>query len=196
MLFARASSLLARHDPLGDIAYMGTFVRAVRRISDACAAIAAVFLAASVVIVCYMIVRRSLGYSSYWEIEGSIYLMVAAVFLASPYTLRTGGHVAVDLVPDSLRGNLKRIYLIALYAVGFSICVYLAWEGARLTAEAFIADERTISMWRPPRWPMYAMMPLGMSLTALEALSAIFRLIDNQPLPDASPNEIDAARAA
>ena len=114
------------------------------------------------------IVRRALGHSSYWEIEASIYLMVGATFLASPYTLRTGGHVAVDLVPDFLSGAPRRAFLLMIRVVGLLVCVYLAWEGWRLAHEAFLADERSISMWRPPRWPMYAMMPIGMGLTALQ----------------------------
>ncbi len=162
---------------------MRSFLRAVRRVSDACAVIAAVLLAASVLVVCYMIVRRTLGHSSYWEIEGAIYLMVAAIFLASPYTLRTRGHVAVDLLPDLLRGSLRNGWLTLINILGFAICAYLAWEGWRLTVEAFLADERSISMWRPPRWPMYAMMPLGMGLTALQYLGCILERDQARTVP-------------
>jgi TRAP-type C4-dicarboxylate transport system permease small subunit len=147
---------------------MRSFVRAVGRLSDACAFAAAVLLAAAVLIICYMIVRRTLGHSSFWEIEGSIYLTVAATFLASPYTLRTGGHVAVDLLPGLLPEGPRRALMRVLKVIGIAVCLYLAWEGWRLTHEALLADERSISMWRPVRWPMYAMMPIGMALTALQ----------------------------
>ncbi len=162
---------------------MPSLAHFVRRLSDLLAVAAALLLMLSVLTVCYMIVRRTLGYSSYWEIEVSIYLMVAATFLASPYTLRTGGHIAVDLVPALLPAGARKTFSVFLKVVGLLVCLYLAWEGLRLTHEAFAADERSISMWRPPRWPMYAMMPLGMSLTALQYLSEII-------LPD------DAARAS
>lgn len=152
---------------------MRSLTRAVGRLSDVCAVIAAVLLAASVLVVCYMIVNRTLGYSSYWELEASIYLMVGATFLASPYTLRTGGHVAVELVPGLLPDGLRRGFLFLLKIVGFIVCVYLAWEGWQLAHEAFVSDERSTSMWRPPHWPMYAMMPIGMGLTALQYLCEI-----------------------
>jgi TRAP-type C4-dicarboxylate transport system permease small subunit len=153
---------------------MIAFAHAVRRLSNACAFVAAVLLALAVLIICYMIVRRALGHSSFWEIELSIYLTVAATFLASPYTLRTGGHVSVDLIPDLLHGRTRELFMRGLQVIGCLVCLYLAWEGWRLTHEAYLADERSISMWRPPRWPMYAMMPLGMALTALQYLSDLF----------------------
>lgn len=165
---------------------MPTFSRAVRRLSDACAVIAAVLLALAVMIICYMIVRRTLGHSSFWEVEASIYLTVAATFLASPYTLRTGGHVSVELLPGLFRGTARVVILKALKVVGFAVCLYLAWEGWRLTHEAMLADERSISMWRPPRWPMYAMLPVGMLLTALQYVSEIFAPAEVEPASDPS----------
>lgn len=152
---------------------MRSFARTVSRISDGCAVVAAVLLALAVMIICYMIVRRTLGYSSFWEVEASIYLTVAATFLASPYTLRTGGHVSVDLLPGLLPAGARWFLMTALKLTGTAVCLYLAWEGWRLTHEALLSDERSISMWRPVRWPMYAMMPIGMGLTALQYLCEI-----------------------
>jgi TRAP-type C4-dicarboxylate transport system permease small subunit len=152
---------------------MRAFAHAVKRLSDACAVLAAVLLTVAVLVICYMIVRRTLGHSSFWEVEASIYLTVAAVFLASPYTLRTGGHVAVELVPGLFPARAREVYLKVMQVLGLLVCLYLAWEGVRLTSEAIFADERSISMWRPPRWPMYAMMPIGMALTALQYLAGL-----------------------
>lgn len=152
---------------------MRSFARAVSRVSDLAAIVAAILLASAVLVVCYMIVNRALGNSSFWEIEASIYMMVAATFLASPYTLRTGGHVGVDLVPDLLPAGIRRHFVVMLKVVGLAVCLYLAWEGWRLTTESFLSDERSTSMWRPARWPMFAMMPLGMGLTALQYLCDI-----------------------
>ena len=159
---------------------MRRFASAVGRLSDACAALAAVLLAIAVLIVCYLIVRRGLGYSSYWEIEASIYFTVAATFLASPYTLKTGGHVSVDLLPSLVPERARHVLLTVLRLIGIVVCLYLAFEGIRLTHDAILTDERSISMWRPVRWPMYAMLPVGMVLTALQSLCEIF--VPTQPV--------------
>lgn len=166
------------------------FVRSVRLVSDACAVLASVLLALSVLIVCFMVVRRIMGYSSYWEVEASIYLAVAATFLASPYTLRTHGYAAVYYVPKLLPPPVTRPWLTAVRIIGCLVCLYLAWEGWQLTYEAILSDERSISMWRPPRWPLYAMMPVGMLLTAIQYVCDIL-----MPTPITAEAELEARGA-
>ena len=74
---------------------MVAFVRWVDRLSIACAALAAVMLALAAIVITWSVIYRFFGASTYWEIEFSVYMMVAALFLASPYTLATNGHVGV-----------------------------------------------------------------------------------------------------
>ncbi len=78
------------------------FVRAVYRLSTACAALAAAMLLAAALVICWSIAYRAMGASTYWEIEFSVYLMVGSLFLASPYCLATQGHVGVDLLSHYL----------------------------------------------------------------------------------------------
>lgn len=169
---------------------MHAFVSWVRILSNACAVTASILLAISSIIVCYMVTIRAFGYSSYWEIEASIYLAVGGTFLASPYTLRTHGHAAVYYVPKLLPDRWVAPWLTAIRILGFAICLFLAWKGWLLTHEAFVADERSISMWRPPRWPLYAMMPIGMALTALQYVSEII-----EPTPITAERELEARGA-
>ncbi len=44
---------------------MRAFAHAVKRLSDACAVLTAILLTLVVLIICYMIVRRTLGHSSF-----------------------------------------------------------------------------------------------------------------------------------
>jgi TRAP-type C4-dicarboxylate transport system permease small subunit len=155
---------------------MQSFTNAMNRLSQILAVVASVLLAASVLVLCYMVMRRYLGYSSYWEIEVSIYLAVGATFLASPYTLQTGGHVAVDLWTGLLPARARRLAQVGLALIGFAVCLYLAWIGLGLTIESVASGERTNSMWKPPRWPMFATMPVGMGLTALQYVCEIAAL--------------------
>ena len=53
------------------------FVRAVDGLSTGLAVAAAGCLAAAMLIVCYMVVWRATGHSTYWEIELATYLIVA-----------------------------------------------------------------------------------------------------------------------
>lgn len=140
----------------------------VGRIGDALAAIAAACLLASALIITWMIIWRSSGGTNHWELETSIYLAVAAVFLGSPYTLRTGGHVGMDLLETTVSDRYRQWLLLSGAAVGISVCLFLTWYGARMTWHAFVSSERELGVFGPLLWPKYITMPIGMGLTALQ----------------------------
>jgi TRAP-type C4-dicarboxylate transport system permease small subunit len=151
------------------------FVRAVFRLSTACAAVAAVMLLLAALVITWSIVYRASGASTYWEIEFSVYMMVASLFLASPYCLATQGHVGVDLMSHYLPRRLARPLAIVIGLVGLAVCLYLAYAGAELTLHAFARGERTESTWAPPKWPLYLAMPVGLGLTALQYVADLLR---------------------
>lgn len=157
---------------------MRQFVRFVDRLSDACAVAAAAMLVAATLIVCYMVVYRWLGNSTWWEIELATYLIVGAVLVGSPYCLKTRGHIGVDLVSEWLPPRGKRALSRILAVLGFAVCAYLAWEGLQLTLEAWHKNEHSGSMWNPPRWPFFALMPIGLGLTALQYVADFLRSDD------------------
>jgi TRAP-type C4-dicarboxylate transport system permease small subunit len=151
------------------------FVRAVYRLSTACAAIAAVMLLVAALVITWSIVYRASGASTYWELEFSVFMMVGSLFLASPYCLATGGHVGVDLLTHYMPPRQARAIGLALAVVGFAVCVYLAWAGGKLTLHSFTMGERTESAWAPPKWPLFLAMPVGLGLTALQYLADLLR---------------------
>ena len=157
---------------------MRQFVRFVDRLSDACAVLAAIMLVAATLIVCWMVLYRTLGNSTWWEIELATYLIVAAVLVGSPYCLKTRGHIGVDLFSEWLPPRGKRALARVLALLGCAVCVYLAWEGLQLTVEAFHKNEGSGSMWNPPRWPFFATMPVGLGLTALQYVADFLRPVD------------------
>lgn len=155
---------------------MQSFIRFTDRLALICAVVAAAFVAMAVLIVTWMILWRALGNSAFWEIEASVFLSIAAIFLASPYALRTRGHVSVDLLeailPDRATRPL-RMFAMAIVAV---VSAYLVWEGGKMALLALHEGERTPSLWAPLKWPIFAAMPLGMGLTCLQAIVEIARL--------------------
>ncbi len=152
-----------------------TLVRTVDRISDACAVIAAFMLAGATLIVVWMVGYRAMGNSTFWEIEAATYLIVGAVLVGSPYCLKTKGHIGVDLVSEFLSRRTRRVLERVLALLGLAVCLYLAWMGLELTLDAFAKHEGSGSLWNPPRWPFYAMMPVGLGLTALQYVAEMIR---------------------
>jgi TRAP-type C4-dicarboxylate transport system permease small subunit len=151
------------------------FVRAVYRLSTACAAVAALMLLIAALVITWSVFYRAMGASTYWEIEFSVFMMVGSLFLASPYCLATRGHVGVDLLSHYLPKRFARPLGIAIAVVGLAVCVYLAWAGAEMTLHAFARDETTESAWAAPKWPLYLAMPVGLGLTALQYVAELLR---------------------
>jgi len=152
---------------------MSKFSSFMTQVSKACAVLGAVNLAIAGIVIVWMITYRTLGNSTSWELELSIFLMVSSLFLASPYTLLTRGHVGVDLLGHYMtEKNALRLTVIA-DLLGLIVCVFLAVICFEFTLEAFIKGDRTESVWAPPKWPLYAMMPISFALTALQYIAMI-----------------------
>jgi TRAP-type C4-dicarboxylate transport system permease small subunit len=151
------------------------FVRTVFRLSTAFAAVAAVMLLLAALVITWSIVYRAMGASTYWEIEFSVYMMVASLFLASPYCLATQGHVGVDLLSHYLPRSAARPLAIIVGLIGLAVCIYLTYAGAELTLHAYARGERTESAWAPLKWPLFLAMPVGLGLTALQYVADLLR---------------------
>lgn len=160
---------------------MQNLVRRIDWLSTALAVVASVLLAIAMLVICWMVVYRALGNSTYWEIECAIYLIVAAIFFGSPYCLKTQGHVGVDLLSELLPLRLRRRLTQVLAILGIAVLLYLTWKGGLLTWEAFEKGETSGSAWDPPRWPLFITMPIGLGLTALQYVAEFIRTA--QPLP-------------
>ncbi len=157
----------------------GAFFRAVDRLAVALAVVAAVLLVIAAIVITWSVFWRATGHSTWWEIELSVYLMVASLFLASPYTLKTQGHVGVDLLAHYLPQKLRFRVALVVAVIGLLVCLYLAWLGADLAWESYLKGETTGSTWAPKKWPLFAMLPLGLGLTALQYVVEIFRPVES-----------------
>jgi TRAP-type C4-dicarboxylate transport system permease small subunit len=154
---------------------MSAFIRLMDRVSTGCAVLAALLLALAALVITWSVIYRALGASTYWEIEFSVYMMVASLFLASPYTLLTKGHVGVDLLGHVLPRRFAVPLGIGIAVVGLLVCAYLAVAGGVLTIESFHKGETTESTWAPYKWPLFLTMPVGLALTALQYIAELAR---------------------
>lgn len=140
----------------------------IEKLSLVCAVLAGALLAASILVITWMVAYRAMGYQNSWELETSIDMMVAAVFLGSPYTLRTKGHVGMELLESVLSDRGRCNLALVSHSVGLFVCLYLAWAGFNMTIEAYHSGEHSLGVWQALVWPRYAAMPVGMILTALQ----------------------------
>ncbi len=105
-----------------------------------------------------------------WSIDVSIYGVFWATFLGSPYALREGGHVAVDVVVRKFNHDLRHgIAALVLLCVAV-FCAVIAWSGWIACIDAYEFGEVTMSVLRFPLYVPLAAIPVGGLLMALQAL--------------------------
>jgi len=155
---------------------IGGFVRMADGLTMAAAMAALAMILLTVLTVNHMIVVRVLGGAIVWHIELSIYLSVGALFLGSPYALKTKGHVAVDLLENAVSARPSAMVQIAIHGVVLAVVLYLAVASAGFAWEAYAQGVTSTSLWSPPLWPAYAAMPLGLVLTAVQGMAEILVL--------------------
>ncbi|MEY3095513.1 MAG: TRAP transporter small permease subunit [Burkholderiaceae bacterium] len=152
---------------------MEQYVRGMSRVCDAMALVAALCLATATVVICWMVLYRTLGYSTSWELELGVFLMVCSLFLASPYTLKTKGHVGVDLLSVYLPPATARTLTAITLVVGLAATLFLGFLGLEFALDSFLKGERTESVWAPYKWPLYATMPIGFFMTSAQYVAEI-----------------------
>jgi len=160
------------------------FVRAIRRASQLCGAIAAGLIALGVVVVCQMVVvRYVLNHNTIWQTDFVTWSLVAATFIGSPYLLLTRGHVNVDVLPQYLRGR-KRWWLAFLsIAMSLSFSLVVTGLAAHFWWQAW--ENRWVSdtMWRARLWIPYSAMPIGMGILTLQYVADLFCLLSGREPP-------------
>jgi len=160
------------------------FITSVRRLSQLCGIVSALTLAAGVLVVCQMVAMRYLlDQSTVWQTEFTVYSIVGATLIGSPYVLLRRGHVNVDLLPLYLphRARLALAFLASFLALAF--CAVLSYSGAELWLDAWRGNWKTSSVWALPLWIAYAPIPLGIGLLCLQYVADILCLATGRAMP-------------
>jgi len=117
-----------------------------------------------------------------WSIDISVYGVFWATFLGGAYTLREGGHVAVDVVVRKLGGGFRNSIAVLVFFCVAAFCTIVAWRGWVACIDAYEFGEVTMSVLRFPLYVPMAAVPVGGTLMALQALlMAAARLPNQEP---------------
>ena len=165
---------------------------AVRRITDAAAALAALSVLVSLALVCYSVgMRYVLNDPVPWVDEAIGYVLVASVMLAVAEALRKGEHIAVDILTDKLPARGKRIVqlfgLVAVIATA-ALLTYDGWDTAMFSRMLGI---RSIGYLDVPIWIVQLLIPLGGLLLLLAALAGLVRALAGLPPEEDEAESID-----
>jgi TRAP-type mannitol/chloroaromatic compound transport system permease small subunit len=133
-------------------------------------------LAAVVISAGNAVVRKAFNASSNSLLEIQWYLFAAVFLLAAGYTLLRQDHVRIDVI---LSRFPKRVQIwvdilgICLFLFPYVfVVIYLAWP---LVARAYVSGEMSQNAGGLIRWPVFALLPLGMLLLGVQGVSELIK---------------------
>ncbi len=140
----------------------------------------AVFLlAAAVVTTEGVIVRKALNWSTTWQIELSVFLLMYACFVGAAYAQMGEHHLNIDLLIIYLPPRVREYLLVITGIASCVVCALIAWYAWPMWWEAVVQNEHSESLWGPPLWIPYIFLPLGMTLLLLQSLVQVRRRVIN-----------------
>lgn len=109
--------------------------------------------------------------------EFTEYFMVCVVFLSVAYTLRSKGHISIDIV---LRRFSKRVNTILEAITAFLsllITCFLVERGIDWFLYAFSSHMYSMGPMHTLMWPIFLVVPIGLTMLGLELLLYFYRTV-------------------
>jgi len=136
------------------------------RLLASLALLSAVAFGAVAFIIVYEVSARWLGFRPpVWPQAISEYTMLYATLFGAPWVLNRADHVQVTALvavfPRAGRKALSRVMSV----IGMLVCLIVAWYALRVTLNAQGLEIRSFEM---PKWVLYAPLPFGFLLLAIE----------------------------
>ena len=102
------------------------------------------------------------------EISG--YIMALAVTWGFAYTLRTEGHVRIDVLLPYMPARLRRVVdFLAMWTTGFLACLF-AWKVWLLVIDSWQTGMRSSTYLLTPMWIPQGILGIGFSFLAIAAV--------------------------
>jgi TRAP-type C4-dicarboxylate transport system permease small subunit len=145
------------------------FSRAVKGVNALMAYVsAALILACALVLVYEVVTRYVIHVSNDWVIELSIFMLIAATFLAAAHTQRERAHVGIEVLDEVMSAKWNRWRYLFGDLLSMLFCALIAYLSWVYWHEAWEEGYETSSTWAPKLWIPYFFMASGMSLLVLQ----------------------------
>jgi TRAP-type mannitol/chloroaromatic compound transport system permease small subunit len=124
------------------------------------------------------VIRYAFNISSNGFLEIQWYLFAAVFLLASGYTLLKNDHVRIDVISGkfSPRGQAWIDIFGTLFFL-LPMVSMVIWLSLPLVAESFRINEMSANAGGLIRWPVKVLLPVGLSLLALQGISELIKRV-------------------
>jgi len=136
----------------------------------------------TVFILSEIIARKFFNFGFLFVLEVSAYLLAASWFLSAAYTLRTNGHVRVNVFASILNKRASRILDIIASVLGVILCFVFFRAVFILASDSFFFHKTSFSPLRAPLYIPQIFVAIGMFFMLLQMIMRLLLLlIDEQP---------------
>jgi TRAP-type C4-dicarboxylate transport system permease small subunit len=153
-----------------------TLDRLYRALIHGCGAVAALLFGIVALLVALDVVLRNLGFGNLpWIVEVSEYSLPAATFLTAPWLLHNNQHVRVEILLTALPPRAARWFDQLADLIGLAGSLGLVWYGLRIIVDSRSIDALIIKTLVFPEWWLFAPLPVGGALLAIEFVRRMMR---------------------
>jgi TRAP-type C4-dicarboxylate transport system permease small subunit len=149
----------------------GPVERAFARLNQVIVLLSSIALVVAGFVLTYSVASRYFfHFSTDWQDELSVFLIVGAVFMSSAAIQARRGHVGIEAIAAVLPPAANRVRQFIVDVASFLFCAYFGWKSWTLLEEAWIENYHSGSTWGPPLWIPYSLMAVGMTLLSIQIL--------------------------
>lgn len=135
-------------------------------------------LAAVVISAGNAVVRKVFGTSSNAFLEIQWYLFAAVFMLGAAYAFLHNAHVRIDAISSRLSAKARNVIdIIGILAFLLPFCILMIDLSWPLVIQAYHSGEMSQNAGGLIRWPVYALLPLGIALLILQSASELIKRI-------------------
>ena len=125
------------------------------------------------------LVRYIFGVGSNAFLEIQWYLFAAVFMLGAGYGFLHNVHVRIDVVASRLSDRTRNwIDVGGVIVFLLPFCAMMIYMGVPLLERAYVSGETSFSPGGLIRWPIYALIPVGFALLALQGLSELAKRVN------------------
>lgn len=150
----------------------GGFVAGVARLNELLGVVgAAILIGMLLLVAANVVLRYGFGSPIAWADQVATYGIVYVTFIGAPRVLARRGHVAVDILENTLSPAGRRVLRTGIDTVGFLYCSVFTLLALRETQRLIDRGAQFTDAVTVPQWIVYSVIPLGAALLALQFLA-------------------------
>lgn len=148
-------------------------MRLMDRVIDAAGALAGI----SVFLICFAVtwgvIARYFHIGAHWVEPVTVYMFIAASFLAASYAMKKNEHIRVDILLGKLNPGMKRMLETLLMSVSLALFLYISKLAFDMFQQSLTFNTKDLSLLQVPIWIPQAFVFIGFVLLVLSIVRRI-----------------------